>query len=293
LFSKCTTNPGDASHKKLKLLILSGRNNHEWQSTTPQLIKMYGECGRFEVEVTETPDTLSHEILKGFDAVVSNWSAWPEHEYRWPGEAESGLMKFIEEGGGFIVIHAASATFYDWPEYQELVGTTWADSTRHGKIAPHQIVIADNSHPVTNGMADFWITDELWVNAGVNAELNVLAESYSDTSNSGRGEMEPVLHWKALGEGRMFHSILGHNARAMKNSGFITLILRGTEWAATGEVTILVPAGLSKGKQQESAKYSWYETDTTIALLNNNDIVWQYNYKTKKGKPFFSSGKYQ
>jgi hypothetical protein len=104
LFSKCTTNPGDASHKKLKLLILSGRNNHEWQSTTPQLVKMYEESGRFDVEVTEAPDTLSYAILKGFDAVVSNWSAWPEHDYRWPEEAESGLMKFIEEGGGFVLL---------------------------------------------------------------------------------------------------------------------------------------------------------------------------------------------
>jgi type 1 glutamine amidotransferase len=288
IFAQCDVkqNVRETKHK-IRVLILSGRNNHEWQSTTPQLVKIYEESGRFDVEVTEAPDTLSYAILKGFNAVVSNWSAWPEHDYRWPEAAERGLMKFIEEGGGFVVVHAASATFYDWPEYQNLVGTTWGDSTKHGKIAPHQIVITDNLHPVTNGMADFWITDELWVHAGVNSELNVLAESYSDTANSGRGMMEPALHWKALGKGRMFHSILGHNPRAMKNSGLKTLILRGTEWAASGEVTIPVPDDLSKRKQQESPKYSWHETDTTIALLNNNEIVWQYNYKTKKGKPFF------
>lgn len=288
LFAKCTSNQvSNKSEDKLKLLILSGKNNHEWQSTTPQLVKMYVESGRFEVKVTEEPDTLSYEILKDFDAVVSNWSAWPEHDYHWPDVAERVLIEFIEEGGGFVVIHAASATFYDWPAYQELVGTTWGDSTKHGKQVPHKIIIKDKTHPITNGISDFWITDELWVNAGINSELNILAEAYSDTTNSGRGMMEPVLHWKEIGKGRVFHSILGHNARAMKNSGWKTLMLRGTEWAATGTVSIPVPADLTANRIVKSPHYSWEETDTTIALLNKNEVIWQYNYNTIKGKPFF------
>jgi type 1 glutamine amidotransferase len=279
--------PVEDTSDKIKLLILSGRNNHEWQKTTPLLAKFYNESGRFETVITNRPDTLSYENFKLFSAVVSNWAAWPEHDYRWPKSTEEGLMKFIEEGGGFVLFHAASATFYDWPEYQQMVGTTWGDSTAHGKIVPHKIIIKDQDHPITEGMNDFWITDELWVNAGVNSELNVLAESHSDPSNKGRGIMEPVVHWNSKRKGRIFHNILGHNQRAMKNTGWKTLMLRGTEWAATGDVSIPVPMSLSNEKPKASGNYSWFETDTTFALLDAGNIVWQYNYNTIKGKPFF------
>jgi type 1 glutamine amidotransferase len=286
--AQCNPTQQNQQHsEKIKLLILTGRNNHEWAKTTPQLVKMYEECYRFQVELTHSPDTMTFESFKEFDVVVSNWSAWPEHDYRWPEKTEEGLLKYIERGGGFVLFHAAAATFYDWPKYQELVGSTWGDSTRHGKIAPHKIVITDQKHPVTEGISDFWITDELWVNAGVNSGLNVLATSWSDPENAGRNENEPVIHVKEFGQGRVFHNVLGHNVRAMKNTGWKTLMLRGTEWAATGTVTISVPNALLANDLQKSARFSWDETDTTVALLNYGELVWQYNFNTIKGKPFF------
>ena len=287
LLSNCTGKDPVKVKENLQLLILSGRNNHEWQKTTPVLLKMYRESRRFTVEVTERPDTLSGEHISSFDAVVSNWSAWPEHDYRWPKAAEDGLREFIEQGGGFVLLHAASATFYDWSEYQEMAGTTWGDSTTHGSVVPHKVVIVDKEHPITDGIADFWITDELWVNAGVNANLNILAASYSNPDNKGRGEMEPVVHWTTKAKGRIFHNILGHNERALKNTGLKTLMLRGTEWAATGKVTIPAPLSLSEALIDGNESYSWAESDTTLSLLNHGQILWQYNYKTIDGKPFF------
>ncbi len=272
---------------KLKLLILSGSNNHEWKKTTPQLQKMYLKSGRFEVTTTEAPDTLNYDDFRQFDAIVSNWTAWPEHDYRWPKLTEDGLMRYIKEGGGFVLFHAASATFYDWPEYHELVGSTWGDSTAHGKIVPHKIVFRDMEHSITKGMADFWITDELWVHSGTQPKLKILAESYSNPKNKGRGMMEPVVTWNTLGSGRCFHNILGHNVRAMKNTGWETLMLRGTEWAATGEVTIPVPTELDTEKNKKSEDFSWQKTDTTLTLIKGAGIIWQYNFNTQKGKPFF------
>jgi len=273
--------------EKVKLLILSGRNNHKWAKTTPQLIKMYEANGRFTTDVCNAPDTLSVDNFMKYDVVVSNWSAWPEHDYRWPREAEEGLLKFIEQGGGFVLFHAAAATFYEWPEYQELVGSTWGDSTQHGKIAAHKIVLTDQEHPINKCLSDFWITDELWVNAGVNTGLNVLATSWSDPSNAGRNQNEPVIHVREFGRGRVFHNVLGHNVRAMKNSGWKTLMVRGTEWAATGKVTVPAPNVLSANDIPNPTRFSWQDTDTSIALFNQGELVWQYNYNTIKGKSFF------
>lgn len=288
VLSLCTrSKQGLNADTKLKLLILSGRNNHEWKKTTPQLRKMYLESKRFEVDVTESPDTLNYDDFKHFDAIVSNWTAWPDHGFRWPKSTEDGLMRFIEEGGGFVLFHAASATFYDWQEYHEFVGSTWGDSTAHGKIVPHKIVFRDKEHSITKGIKDFWITDELWVHSATQPNLKILAESYSNPENKGRGMMEPVITWNTLGNGRCFHNVLGHNVRAMRNTGWHTLMLRGTEWAATGKVTIPIPKVLDTKNYEKSEDFSWNATDTTFALMNGTDIVWQYNFNTQKGKPFF------
>ena len=94
MFARCVKEQTpEGNNDKIRLLILSGRNNHEWQKTTPLLVKFYEESGRFDVFVTNSPDTLSYEYYKTFDVVVSNYTPWPEHEYRWPREAEEGLTK--------------------------------------------------------------------------------------------------------------------------------------------------------------------------------------------------------
>ena len=272
---------------KIDLLILSGSNNHDWEATTAQLERMYTQSRRFKTSITESPDTLKYEDFEKFHVIVSNWNAWPENKGRWPGAAETGLMKFIEEGGGLVLFHAASAAFYDWADFQKIIGTTWGDSTRHGRISPHKIVIKDQGHPITNGIEDFWITDELWVNAGINNKLNMLAEAYSEPANQGRSLMEPVVHWNTKGKGRIFHNILGHDVRAMKNTGWQALMLRGTEWAATGKVTIPVPYSLQVNNPAKSMEFSWMESDTSLALMSKDLVLWQYNFNTQKGKPFF------
>ena len=281
------TTQTSASKEKLKVLIMTGRNNHEWAKTTPILERMYHESGRFEVDITAQPDTLVYENFIAFDAVVSNYSAWPDHEYRWPENTEAGLMRYIEEGGGFVLFHAASATFYAWEEYQEMIGSTWGDNTRHGRVASHKIEITDRSHPVTEGMKDFWITDELWVQSGTRPDIKILAYSVSDPSNKGRDIAEPVVIWRTKGRGRIFHNILGHNERAVRNTGWQTLMLRGTEWAATGKVTMPLPPELALKPDEKKANFSWQKTDTTFALTKDNEVIWQYNYNTHEGKPFF------
>ncbi len=288
-FLACNTDTQQTSSStpKLQVLVLTGRNNHDWKKTTPILERMYRQSGRFDVALTTQPDTLVYEDFIKFEVVVSNYAAWPDHDYRWPETTEAGLMRFIEEGGGFVLFHAASATFYDWGEYQEMIGSTWGDSTRHGRVAPHKIEIIDRAHPVTEGMRDFWITDELWVQSATRAGINIIASSVSDPANKGRGMPEPVVIWNTKGKGRIFHNILGHNERAVRNTGWQTLMLRGTEWAATGKVSIPLPPELDLKPDEKKANFSWQKTDTTFALTKGNEVIWQYNYNTHEGKPFF------
>ena len=78
---------------KIKVLILSGRNNHDWKTTTPKLKHIYEESGLFVVEVTNKPETLNPDELSNYDVIVSNWNSFPEKDVRWPAELETASCR--------------------------------------------------------------------------------------------------------------------------------------------------------------------------------------------------------
>ena len=232
--------------KPLRLLIITGRNNHNWRATTPVLKQLYEASGRFTVDVTTTPEKLDAATLAPYDAIVSNWSNWPKTKNRdWGETAEKAFLDFVRSGKGFALFHAAAAALHSWPEYQELIGTTWKlGQTGHGRVHEFKVTITDKGHPVTRGMKDFATPDELWHRLGTHGKLHVLCTAFSDKKMGGSGRDEPAAHVRHFGKGRCFHLVLGHHVPALKSLGTSTLMLRGTEWAATGKVTIPLPAEL-------------------------------------------------
>jgi type 1 glutamine amidotransferase len=233
-----TQSYGENLPKSINVLILSGRNNHEWQQTTSYLEKLFSQTGKFTFFVTNQPDTLKLSDFQKFDVVLSNWNSWPENDLRWTEQTEKALLNFIKNGGGFVTFHASSSAFYKWPEFQEISTAAWImDTTSHGKVSETNVSITVQKHPVTKGMKDFVIFDELWLNAAVNPKFEVLGRA-SDQKTTEEGiKPQPAIMVAVYGKGRIFHTILGHDVKAMENEGFQTLLLRGTEWAATGKVS--------------------------------------------------------
>jgi type 1 glutamine amidotransferase len=224
--------------QSIRVLLLSGRNNHEWQQTTPFIEKLLMQSGRFSVSVTEKPDTLKLSDFQKFDVVLSNWNSWPENDLRWPEVTEKALLKFIESGGGFVTFHSSSSAFYKWPEFKEISTAAWImDTTSHGKISETKVSIVNKKHPVTAGISDFEIIDELWLNAAVNPKFEVLGTASNQKITLEGLKSQPAIMVAGYGKGRIFHTILGHDVKAMESEGFRTLLLRGTEWAATGKVS--------------------------------------------------------
>ena len=224
--------------RNINLLILSGNRNHEWDITTPFLKQMYEKSGVFSVEVNNRLDTLNYLFLSEFDVILDNWNEWPERNCTWTEEAREGLVRFVREGGGLIFVHAAGAACYDWPEFREMAMATWGEKTKHGKIEPINVSISDKQHPVTNGVQDFRITDELWVETEMMDEYQLLCKAFSPKENNGRDQMEPVVFFRRYGKGICYYNILGHDVNAMSNKGWQLLTLRGTQWAAGQKITI-------------------------------------------------------
>ena len=133
-----------------------------------------------------------------------------------------------------------------------MVGATWGKNTGHGSIHQFEVTVTDKEHPVTKGMKDFQITDELWHRMETlqpTASQKILCKAYSDKDKGGSGQMEKVAMCSKFGRGRCFYNILGHDVRAMKSAGWKQLMLRGTEWAATGKVAVDADGKVSKVKK--------------------------------------------
>ena len=220
------------SDKPLRILILSGNNNHDWQNTTPLIRETLMRNLNCKIDITERPDTLHDSMLKSYDVLVSNWNAWPELNHLWNPAAKQALENFMMQGGGFVCVHAASATHYDWPPYLKIVGGRWGDKTHHGPIADCAVQIANKEHPITKGMDAFTIRDELWVDIECSPSAEVLCAVQAEEYKHTNGKLEPVALITRYGKGRGFYLALGHDTAAMANLGWKNLLIRGTQWAA-------------------------------------------------------------
>ncbi|RLD50472.1 MAG: hypothetical protein DRI97_16985, partial [Bacteroidetes bacterium] len=198
----------------IRVLIFSGSNNHDWKQTTNQLERIFSETAMFSYEVTNLPDTIRSSDFELFDVIVSNWNSWPENDLRWPQGAEEALSDFIKNGGGFVTFHASSSAFYKWPEFKKFTTAAWVmDITGHGEISATRVSIQNDEHVITKGMADFFIQDELWVNAEENTNFKILGTATNNDLAARGTEDQSAIMVSDYGKGRIFHTILGHDAR--------------------------------------------------------------------------------
>jgi type 1 glutamine amidotransferase len=262
--------------EKIRVLIIDGQNNHNWRAMTPPMKADLERSGRFTVDVVTTPgpkaprsawDAFRPDFAK-YDVVLSNYNGEP-----WPADVQKALESYVAKGGGLAIIHAANNSFPDWPAYNQMIGLGWRDpnfgdrltiddagkvvrtlkgqgpGSGHGAAHPYKITVRNPDHPITHGMPTEWMhtTDELYHGQrGPANDMDILASAYSAKEKGGTGTNEPMIWVIPFGKGRVFTTVMGHamgeDTTAIRCTGFRTVMLRGTEWAATGQVTIPVPA---------------------------------------------------
>jgi type 1 glutamine amidotransferase len=223
-----------------RVLILSGANNHDWKQTTPAIRAALEESGRFAVDIEDKVGAMKPQSFAPYAVIVSNYNTYGEGapQETWSTETKQAFLAHIAKGHGLVIIHAGSSVFYDWQEFQNLACGTWKDGTNHGDIHINRVVFTPESHPITEGLSPFWIRDEFWQKIHVAPGAKPLASVTPDPAFKGSGTAENILFTTESGGGRGFAIFLGHDTTTMKNSAWKTLLQRGTEWAATGTVTI-------------------------------------------------------
>lgn len=244
-------------------------------------------AGIGETEDLEQPkhDPDFNPDFSQYDVVISNfgWKAAP-----WPQETEEALEEYLEAGGGFVSVHAADNSFPEWDEYNKMIGLGgWGgrdeshgpyvyfneegnlvkDSSpggcgAHGPQHVFPITVREPDHPITQGMPQTWLTtkDECYAKLRGPAEnMTVLATGKDLSGKAPTDRHEPMLMVINYGKGRVFHTTLGHDDYSQESVGFIISFLRGTQWAATGEVTIPIPKDFPTADQSTSRPFQLKE----------------------------------
>ena len=271
----------------IRVLVLSGQNNHEWHKTTPAIVRILEDSKLADVTLTEKPDTLSYASLHRYNVIISNWNAWPDTSSRLFSKWENDLLRYVKEGGGFIAFHAGACSFYSWNDYHDIGIGRWGKTTKHGPRTKGYAFNLDQNHPVTKGLASFYLMDEIWENTDVSSKATALGMVKATSEKDGHPILEPAIFVAQMGKGRCFYTALGHDERALLNSGLKTLLLRAAQWCAGRDVTVEVPSDLKIKQETADSKLRWTKTDTTLALINHSEIVWQFNFNNRFGKPYF------
>lgn len=296
---------------KLRALIIDGQNNHAvWPKSTIMMKQYLEETGLFEVDINRTVYTWKGDREAAFlplagvgktedlkkpkhdpnftpefekyDVVISNFGF---NAADWPEATQRALEEYMENGGGFVSVHAADNCFGQWNEYNRMIGLGgWggrnSDSgpyvyfTNEGELVrddspggcgshgpQHQIPITVRvkDHPITKGLPDQWLTakDECYAKLRGPAEkMTILATGKDSSGKAPTDRHEPILMVIDYGKGRTFHTTLGHDDYSCEGVDFIVTFTRGAEWAATGKVTQPVPDDFPTRDEGSSRKFT-------------------------------------
>jgi hypothetical protein len=220
---------------KIRVLLIAGDDvapAHDWRDISESTRTVLVDSGRFDVKICEDPLILeSKKALDAYDVIV--FTMYNATVPTITEGAKENLLDFVKGGKGFYVQHLASAAFADWPEFGELCGRKWVMGTSgHGPREIFPSRVADKNHPITRGVEDFKIYDELYAGLQGDAPIQVLVEADSPWSK----KTVPLLFTRDYGKGRSVQNAFGHDYKAIKDPAMRVLIVRAVEWAATGKV---------------------------------------------------------
>ncbi len=285
LASSCTQKPAP-----MQALIVTGQSNHNWQKSSVALKYILDKSELFVTGMAISPakgNDMSEFVIdfSPYDVVVLDYVGDD-----WPVQTKNNFVEYVQNGGGVVVYHQSNNAFPDWPAYNEITGLGgWGGRNEasgpyiyivdgelvrddspgrggsHGRQHEFVVQAFKPDHPILKGLPERWMQaqDELYSELRGPAEnLEVLAYAYADKQYGGTGRNEPQLMTITYGQGRIFHTTLGHAGRgnnlpAMESVGFIVTLQRGAEWAATGKVTQKPPKNFPS--ETESLRWPFFE----------------------------------
>ncbi|PBC60530.1 Crp/Fnr family transcriptional regulator [Streptomyces sp. Tue6028] len=185
-----------------------------------------GDGHGFAVDATEDP-AVFEASLDAYDAVVFLSTSG---EVLTPA-GRARLAARLDAGAGFVGVHAAACTEYDWPYYGDLLGARFA---RHPDHQPGKAVVEDRTHPATRHLPPVWEFTDEWYDFRTSPRGAVRVLVSADESSyegGGMGADHPLVWCHERGAGRVFYTAFGHAPQAYEDPNFRAHLLGGITWA--------------------------------------------------------------
>jgi type 1 glutamine amidotransferase len=231
----CSDDPEAKPKPRTQVLVFSKTAGFRHDSIPAGIaaIRSLGRANGFSVTATENAKTFAAKPLSRFDAVVFLSTTGdvlvPKQQKAFKG--------YIRKGGGWVGIHSAADTEYDWPFYGRLLGAYFLS---HPAIQPAAIDVADRAHPSTSHLPARWLRTDEWYDFRSNPRgaVHVLATLDESTYSGGTmGADHPIAWCHPFKGGRAWYTAGGHTIESYSESDFRRHLLGGILWAG----------GLAKG----------------------------------------------
>ncbi|MEM7368486.1 MAG: ThuA domain-containing protein [Bacteroidota bacterium] len=189
-----------------------------------------GKQHGFTVDTTEDASFFQEGTLKQYNVVVFLNTTGDVLD-----EAQQlEFNRFIQAGGGYVGIHAAADTEYDWAWYGQLAGAYFNGHPNDPNVRQGTIQRIDSTHISTSHLPDSWTREDEWynykdINPDIQVLLNLDESSYEGGTN---GENHPIAWYHDFDGGRAWYTGLGHTPESFADPLFLDHLWGGIQYAA-------------------------------------------------------------
>ncbi|MER7362742.1 ThuA domain-containing protein [Nonomuraea wenchangensis] len=272
--------PAQAAAFKVLVFSKTAGFRHDSIPTGIQAIRDLGTANDFAVDATEDSNAFTTANLAQYKAVVflsTTGDVLNDNQ-------QAAFQTYVDGGGGYVGVHSAADTEYNWPYYGQLMGA-WFNN--HPAIQQATVRTEDRAHAATAHLGTTWSRTDEWYNYRTNPRPNVrVLQSLDEGSYSGGGMGDHPITWcHPQSAGRAFYTGLGHTQESYADPNFRALLLGGIRYTAkatnadcrpeTGYTTLY--NGSTTGWSQ-AGPGSFANSDATLTSQGGMGMLW-YNAK--------------
>jgi cytochrome c len=218
--------------REIRVLVFSKTASfrHESIADGKQAILALGRAHGFHVDTTENAEVFNEKSLKDYNVLVflsTTGNVLNDGQ-------QLEMNRWVQAGGGFVGIHAAADTEYEWPWYGELVGAYFNGHPNDPNVRDAVVRVVDKNHLSTQHLPDPWPRTDEWYNyKDIRPEIEVLL-NLDETSYEGgtNGENHPITWYREFDGGRSWYTGLGHTSECFSDEAFLTMLWGGIQYAA-------------------------------------------------------------